>query len=94
MYGSGAPTGVEITAVAHRPILKVLTKGRTACTVAVAGSTMRWAVVLLAAPSIALAVAATALGSVCPYKFILKSTGQRVNETMCQQVDEARGCAD
>ena len=39
MYGSGAQTGMEITAVVDKPILKVLTMGRTACAVAVAGAT-------------------------------------------------------
>lgn len=57
------------TAVVRRPILKVLTMGRTVCFVAAAGATMRGAVVLLSAAATALAIAAAALGSACPYKF-------------------------
>ena len=69
MYGSGAATGMENTAVARRPILKVLTMGRTVWFVAAAGTTMRRAVVLLTAPATVQAIAPTTLGSACPYKF-------------------------
>lgn len=38
MCGSGAPTGMEITAVVHRPILQVPTVGRAVWAVAVVGT--------------------------------------------------------
>ena len=80
MYGSGAPTGMEITAVVRRPILKVLTMGRTVCFVAASGLSVRSTVVLLSATTAALATASSALGSACPYKFCFKSTSQRGDE--------------
>lgn len=64
---SGAATGMEITAMAHRPILKDLTVGRVVCFVAATGSAKRGYVVLLSASTGALTIAA--LGSACPYKF-------------------------
>ena len=69
MYGSGAATGMENTAVARRPILKVLTMGRTVWIVAVTGGGMQGAIVLLTASPTALAIATTVKGSACPYKF-------------------------
>ena len=91
MYGSGAATGMENTAVARRPILKVLTMGRTVWFVAAAGTTMRRAVVLLTAPATAQAIAATTLGSACPYKWFWGSTSQQVNESTSQRVNESTG---
>lgn len=88
MCGNGAATGREIIVVAHRPILKVLTMGRSTCFVAAAVVAMRGTVVLLAATTTAPVTAASALGSACPYKFcfeVNESTRQQVNETMCQQ---------
>ena len=85
MSMNGAAIGVEVTPVAHRPTLKVLTMGRSACFVAAAVTAMRGTVVLLTAQSAALAFATATLGSACPYKFcfeVNKSTRQQVNEAM------------
>ena len=88
MYGSGAATGMEITAMARRPTLKVPTMGRPVCFVAAAGtatiSTVRGTVVVLTAATKALAIAAASLDSACPYKFCFE-----VNETTGQRGDES-----
>ena len=79
MYGNGAATGMEITAVVRRPILKDLTMGRAVWFVAAAGAAVRGAVVLLSAATAALAFAAATLGYACPCKFcfeVNKSTKQ------------------
>ena len=72
MYGNGAATGMEITAVVRRPTLKVLTMSGTVCTVcfvAAAGTSMRVSVVLLPAAAAALTIATATLGCACPFKF-------------------------
>ena len=89
MYGSGAATGMENTAVARRPILKVLTMGRTACIVAAAGAVLRGAVVLRTATPTAPFTATTSLVSACPFKSVLKSTSQQVNESTRKGGDES-----
>ena len=69
IYRNGAATGMEITAVARRPILKALTMGRTVCFVAAAVTAMRGTVVLLPAAAAALTIATATLGCACPFKF-------------------------
>ena len=62
MCGNGAATGMEVTPVAHRPILKVLTMDRTVSFVVAVGLAMRGSVVLLTATTSVLAVKAVSSG--------------------------------
>ena len=72
MYGNGAPTGMEITAVVRRPILKALTVGRTVCTVAVVGATSSGTVARRIVTTTTRRSAATALACGWPFEFATK----------------------
>lgn len=93
MCGNGAATGKGFTPVAHRPTLKALTMGRTACIVAAAGAVLRGAVVLRTATPSAPFTATTSLVSACPFKSVLKSTSQQVNEKGWRRIFESMNFA-
>ena len=72
MYGSGAATGMLVTAVVHRPILKAPTMGRTVWSVAVAVTTTPGAVAhRIVATATRRAVTAT-MACGWPYEFATK----------------------
>ena len=91
MFVNGAMTGMEITEVTHRLILKVLIMGRAVCFVAAAGPFKRMNVVHLpasaATPSTPTPTASASLGSACPFKFVLKSTSRQVNRSKKKRVN-------
>ena len=72
MYGSGAPTGMAVTAAVRRPILKVLTVGRTVWAVAVVGATTSGAVARRFVATATRRPATTALACGWPFEFATK----------------------
>ena len=72
MYGSGAATGMENTAVARRPILKDLTMGRTVCAVAVAGAASPGSVARRIVATATRRTATAALACGWPFEFATK----------------------
>ena len=72
MYLSGATTGMEITAAVHRPILKVPTVGRSACSVAEAGTSTPGTVARRFVSTTTRRFVATTLACGWPYEFATK----------------------
>ena len=72
MYMSGAQTGMAVTDVVRRLILKALTVGRTACAVAVAGATTPGAVARRFVTTSSRRSASTTLACGWPFEFAIK----------------------